>query len=181
MQPKVKRLAVGALGGALAVLVLAIIVAVWVAYTGAYNVAATDDHQPIVRWVLETTMKNSVEDRAADVDVPSLTESMVAAGAPRYKAMCAHCHGAPGVRKEDWAQGMLPQPPHLPDVASEWKPNEVFWLAKHGVRMSGMPAFGPSHSDQAIWEIAAFVKRLPAMTPEEYASFETGSSAGHGH
>ena len=76
---------------------------------------------------------------------------------------------------------MLPEPPHLTDTISEWEPREVFWLAKHGIRMSGMPAFGPTHSDDEIWNITAFVMRLPGMTEDEYASFETGSSTDHGH
>ena len=124
-------------------------------------------------------MRSSVAGRAEYVESPALTEAMVASGAKRYKAMCAHCHGGPGVEKSEWAKGMLPQPPHLPEVASKWKANEVYWLVKHGVRMSGMPAFGPTHSDDQLWEIAAFVKRLPGMTQGTYAGF--GNSSGHGN
>jgi len=179
MHSKFSQLAAaGAIGVALTILI-AIIVVLGVAYTGAYNVAATQDHQPIVRWTLETTMRSSVAGRAEYVESPALTEAMVASGAKRYKAMCAHCHGGPGVEKSEWAKGMLPQPPHLPEVASKWKANEVYWLVKHGVRMSGMPAFGPTHSDDQLWEIAAFVKRLPGMTQGTYASF--GDSSGHGN
>ncbi|WP_150306187.1 c-type cytochrome [Pseudomonas saliphila] len=181
MQPKTRQLAKGAAVGLLAIILISLVVVVWVAYSGAYNVAATQDHQPIVRWTLETTMKNSVSDRAGAVQTPVLNDAMVAGGAVRYQAMCEHCHGGPGVEKSEWAQGMLPQPPHLPDVVSEWKSNEVFWLAKHGVRMSGMPAFGPTHSDDELWEITAFVMRLPGMTTSEYARFDTGDSAGQGH
>ncbi|MEH6387101.1 MAG: c-type cytochrome [Pseudomonas profundi] len=180
MQPKTRQLAKGAAVGLVAIILISLVVVVWVAYSGAYNVAATQDHQPIVRWTLETTMKNSVIDRAEAVEAPPLDDAMVTAGAVRYQAMCEHCHGGPGVEKSEWAQGMLPQPPHLPDVVSEWKSNEVFWLAKHGVRMSGMPAFGPTHSNDELWEITAFVMRLPGMTANEYASFDTGISAGHG-
>jgi mono/diheme cytochrome c family protein len=181
MQPTMKHLATGAAIGVVATLLLALIIGIWVAYSGAYNVAATEDHRSAVRWVLDTTMQNSVAGRASDIDVPSLSEEMIAAGARRYQSMCQHCHGGVGVEEGEWAQGMLPQPPHLPEVASQWKPNEVFWLAKHGVRMSGMPAFGPTHSDDELWEITAFVMRLPGMTPEQYAGFNTGSSTGHGH
>ncbi|HDZ55316.1 hypothetical protein LCGC14_0393640 [marine sediment metagenome] len=180
MQPKTRQLAKGAAVGLVAVILISLVVVVSVAYSGAYNVAATQDHQPIVRWTLDTTMKNSVSDRAEAVQTPVLRDAMVSAGATRYKAMCQHCHGGPGVKKSEWARGMLPQPPHLPDVVSEWKPNEVFWLAKHGVRMSGMPAFGPTHSDDELWEITAFVMRLPGMTATEYASFDTGNSADDG-
>jgi len=64
---------------------------------------------------------------------------------------------------------MLPQPPRLVEQAAHWEPNEVFWLVKHGVRMSGMPAFGETHEDAELWNIAAFVKQLAGMTAREYA------------
>lgn len=179
MPGKFSQLAAGAVIGLVLIILVALMVGLGVAYTGVYNVAATQDHQPIVRWTLDTTMRNSVAGRAEDIEIPRLTDAMVAAGAKRYKAMCQHCHGGPGVEKSEWAKGMLPQPPHLPEVASEWEANEVYWLAKHGVRMSGMPAFGPTHSDDQLWEIAAFVKRLPGMTHDTYASFE--NSSGHGN
>ncbi|SFU49095.1 c-type cytochrome [Halomonas korlensis] len=181
MQPKTRHLALGAVIGVLAFILIALVVVIWVAYSGAYNVSATQGHLPFVRWTLETTMKNSISDRAESVQAPSLSESMVTAGATPYKSMCAHCHGGPGEEQSEWASGMLPEPPHLPDVISEWKPSEVFWLAKHGMRMSGMPAFGPTHSDDEIWNITAFVMQLPGMTEETYASFDTESSGEHGH
>ncbi|WP_346796789.1 cytochrome c [Halomonas sp. Bachu 37] len=181
MQTKTRQLAIGAAVALAAVVLIAFVVGIWVAYSGAYNVAATEDHQPVVRWALETTMKNSISDRAEDIEVPLLDDAMVAPGATRYKSMCQHCHGGPGEEKSEWAQGMLPQPPHLPDVVSEWEPNEVFWLVEHGVRMSGMPAFGPTHSDDELWEIVAFVMRLPGMTADEFADFDTENSTAHGH
>ncbi|EAR51538.1 Cytochrome c, class I [Oceanicola granulosus HTCC2516] len=74
---------------------------------------------------------------------------------------------------------MRPEPPILWHAASEWESREVFWLVKHGVKMSGMPAFGTDHEDAAIWEITAFVKELPAMRPETYESLTAGAN-GHG-
>lgn len=65
---------------------------------------------------------------------------------------------------------MKPRPPHLSEAAAHWRPQELFWLVKHGVKMSGMPAFGPTHADQEIWNIVAFVRELPGMTPERYAA-----------
>jgi mono/diheme cytochrome c family protein len=95
---------------------------------------------------------------------------MLAAGATAYKSMCQQCHAGPGAERAEWAEGMRPRPPHLTEAAAEWALGEVFWLVRHGVRMSGMPAFGPTHGDEEIWGIAAFVKELPAMTPERYAA-----------
>lgn len=169
----------GAAAGILGLLGLLGAAGLIVVYTGAYNVAATEEHASFTRWAFDTTFRNSVERRAADIAPPAaVTPEMIATGAASYKSMCQHCHAGPGVERADWASGMRPRPPHLTEAAADWELREVFWLVRHGVKMSGMPAFGPTHDDQAIWSIAAFVKELPAMTPERYASL--GQRAGGG-
>ena len=171
MQQEKKHLFKGGLAGFALALLLALLFILLLAYTGAYDISASKDHSPFVRWAFSTTMRNSVSVRASDIEVPSrFTPEQVAAGARQYKSMCEHCHAGPGVQKQEWAKGMLPQPPHLVEAVTEWEPNEVFWLAKHGVRMSAMPAFGGTHEDTALWEITSFVMRLPGMTAEEYAA-----------
>ncbi|MBX7271810.1 cytochrome c [Pseudomonas chloritidismutans] len=178
MRSNKKCIATGVAAGIAGTLLLGAIVGITVVYTGAYNVAATEDHQPLVRWALDTTMKSSVADGASSIKPPAqFSAKTVSEGGSAYQAMCQHCHGAPGVEKSEWARGMLPQPPHLPDVVPEWKANEVFWLVKHGVRMSAMPAFGPTHNDDEIWAITAFVMQLPGMTAQKYAEFGKNDSA----
>ena len=103
MQPKTKHLALGAAFGLAILVLILLLVVVWVAYSGTYNIAATQGHQPLVRWTLMTTMKNSVADRAEAITTPSMNDEMVTAGATDYKSMCQHCHGGPGVRQSEWA------------------------------------------------------------------------------
>lgn len=154
-------------------------------YSGAYNIAATEEHTSFVRWVFDTTFHNSVEGRTDGLTAPeTATAAVMAAGAREYKQTCQHCHAGPGVERAEWAAGMRPRPPHLTETAAEWEPEEVFWLAKHGAKMTGMPAFGPTHDDETLWSIVAFVKALPGMDAAEYAA--TGprpseSSGGHSH
>ena len=158
--------------GAIGVVVLAAIIGLTVAYTGFYNIAATEEHASLTRWVFDTTFHSSVQRHAAVLEAPeSFTPAMIESGAHKYRSMCEHCHGGPGAEPDTWAGGMRPQPPHLAEEAAEWKLEEIFWLAKHGAKMTGMPAFGPTHDDRTLWNIAAFVKELPAMTPERYAAF----------
>ncbi|WP_349369248.1 cytochrome c [Salinarimonas sp.] len=169
----------GVVAGALAVLVVAGIVGLVVVYTGAYNVAATEQHASFTRWAFDTTFRNSVESRAADVPVPeTISAEVLATGAAAYKDSCQHCHAGPGVERADWASGMRPRPPHLAEVAAEWEMREIYWLVENGVKMSGMPAFGPSHDSETIWGIAAFVKELPALTPEDYAQAGAAETTG---
>lgn len=142
-------------------------------YSGAYNVAATQDHTAVVRWVLETTMENSVAERAGEVPEPPAADSaMLEHGFEHFRSMCVMCHGAPGIDRGELGMGMTPTPPDLSEEAEERSPRELFWITKHGIKLAGMPAFGPTHSDEEIWGIVAFVERLPDMSPEEYAQLE---------
>ena len=174
----------GIVTGVFATLAALAVVGLIVVYTGGYNVAATEDHTPLGRWALSTTMQKSVKARAAGIAEPaSFTPAMILAGGREYKAMCAQCHGGPGAEAAEWTKGMLPQPPHLTHAASEWRAREVFWMLKHGIKMSAMPAFGGTHDDATLWNITAFAKQLPGMSAEQYAAIpaeEEHGEGGHG-
>ena len=172
-----------AIAGAVGMLLLIPGIGLLVVLTGSYDVAATRGHAPVVRWAVDTTMRNSVEGQAAELQPPApITREMLVAGAHEYAEMCAHCHAAPGRERSGWAQGMRPQPPHLTRAAREWRPREIFWIVKHGIKMTGMPAFGPTHEDEALWNVAAFVSQLPGMTAEQYAALEAEGAGGpHDH
>jgi mono/diheme cytochrome c family protein len=166
------------LAGALGAIIVLALIGLVIIYTGAVNVAATARHAPLTGWVLDTTLRKSVKRLAADVDSPaSFDQAAIAAGAGEFKSMCERCHGGPGVKPAEWAEGLTPEPPDLSKAAREWELREVFWIVKHGVKMTAMPSFGETHDDETVWNIAAFVERLPKMTPAEYAAYEEG----HGH
>lgn len=173
MSPRAKGVVAGAFGMLLVMLLIALVVVL----TGSYNVAATERHNPIVGWALSSTMQNHVEGAAEPLIAPAtITPAMIAAGAGGYKAMCAQCHGGVGADSAGWAKTMRPAPPPLVRAARQWSLEEVHWIVSHGIKMSGMPAFGPTHDEQTLWNIAAFVKALPGMSAEQYASY----SGGHG-
>lgn len=186
MTERRKAFGVGMAAGAAGLLVLGALAGVAVVYTGAYDVAATEPHNPLTRWALGTNFHRAVGQRATEAVPPGgLTPEMIAAGAGEYQAMCQHCHGGPGQDRAEWTAGMLPRPPQLAEAAAQWQPREVFWLIRNGVKMTGMPAFGPTHDAQTIWNITAFVKALPTMTPDRYTalteSAEAHEAGGHGH
>lgn len=165
-------------------LVLLTAIGLGVIYTGAYDVAATSGHGGLVEWALNTLQHSSVSMRADEVQgrVPTDSAALVH-GFEHYHAMCVTCHGAPGVDRGELGQGMAPTPPELADEADEWSDAELFWITKHGIKLAGMPAFGPTHSDEEIWAIAGFVRMLPEMSPAEYqarvarvATSRTGST-----
>jgi mono/diheme cytochrome c family protein len=171
-----------ALAGAAAMLLLLVVLAVLVVYTGAYNIAATEEHRSITRWALDTTFHKSIQRGAAEVSVPDeIGQDLVEVGASHYKDACQTCHGGPGAERAEWANGMRPRPPHLAEKAAERELSEIFWLVKHGARMTGMPAFGPHHDDQTLWGISAFVKELPGMTRDAYERAGADGGANHQH
>lgn len=171
----------GLLAGIAGTVVLLVIGCLVVVYSGAYNVAATEGHMPFVRWALDTTTRNSVRSHAEGLEPPNLTPSDLSLGAQEFAEYCSHCHAAPGAEPAEWASGMLPPPPHLSHAAQKWSTAEIYWIVKHGIKMSGMPPFGPGHEERKIWSIAAFVKRLPATSAQEYRAMTAGEGEGHSH
>lgn len=153
-----------------------------VVLTGGYDVAATSKHTPLVRWALGTTMDRSVERQAKGIQPPSpFTQADVTAGAGHYKSMCQGCHGGPGAQPEEWAGAMLPKPPGLKHAAEEMSSGEIFWVLKHGIKMSAMPVIGAVHDDADLWKITAFVKALPKMSDSQYAAYPAEETDEHGH
>jgi mono/diheme cytochrome c family protein len=111
--------------------------------------------------------------RASGIAAPrQASEEEVREGFRFYSEACVYSHGAPGKEPTDIGKGLNPEPPYLPDVAARWSIAERFWIAKNGIRMTGMPAFGPTHKDEEIWSVVAFVQRLPKVSEEEDAKME---------
>lgn len=160
-------------------------------FSGAYDVAATSDHTGPMKWILQTTLDRSIDARGERVPAPPPFDSaMVAAGFDGFRDMCVPCHGAPGVDRGVNGQGLNPRPPELGEEASEMTDGELFWVTKNGIKFTGMPAFGPTHSDEDLWAVVAFLRELQAMTPEEYerrvaereeALEAEGATGGHTH
>lgn len=171
-----------------AILTLVVMAAALGALWWNVDVAATNPHAPFVEELLHETMEHAVRRSAAEINAPSLDDSaLVGEGARHYFAMCEGCHAGPGVDASELAQGLYPSPPALHEE-EEWSDAELFWITQNGIKASGMPAYGPTHSDEALWAIVAFVRTLPGMTAEAYEPFrpqpaspDAGEPAAGGH
>jgi mono/diheme cytochrome c family protein len=153
---------------------LAIGAAVFVG-SGIYNMGADDHHTALVLAIIERLRDRSITVRSSAILVPELEDaSSVQAGGARYAALCVGCHLAPGVSKSDLRPGLYPHPPDLAQ-GEVVNAQRAFWIIKHGIKMSAMPAWGKSLDDATIWDIVAFVRGLPAMTPEQYRRLAQGS------
>lgn len=167
-------------GAFITVLTLLVIFLLFI-YSGWYNVSANEQENWIMKWILNTTKDRSIEFRSKDITVSDLNDSsMLKEGFEHYNEMCVSCHGAPGLEETEVSVGLNPTAPYLVKVAKEIDPKELFWITKNGIKMTGMPAWGKTHSDEKIWAIVAFVKKLPNLTAEEYQKMESPSGTMEG-
>jgi len=136
-------------------------------YSGIYNIGADDHHTRPVYALMRTLRERSVEQHAKGLVAPNLDDpQLILKGAGQYAAMCTGCHLAPGMADSEIRPGLYPQPPELSKFRPD--PREAFWVIKHGIKMSAMPAWGSSHDDATIWSMVAFLQKLPDMTPAQY-------------
>ena len=149
-------------------------------YFGAFNIAADDPHWGITNRMLELVRNRSIAVRASDLVVPDLQDAkQISSGAGNYNSMCAACHLAPGMGETELSLGLYPAPPSYKMMA-EFDPKTSFWAIKHGIKMTGMPAWGKSMQDQYIWGMVAFLQKLPTLSAMEYEQ-AIRTSPGHQH
>lgn len=143
-------------------------------YSGLYPMGADVPHTKVVYWALDTLRERSIARQTKDIVVPQLDNpAMLLAGGQDYNAMCAGCHLKPGKTTSDLNAGLYPQPPNLTqsrmmNLDEKARAARQFWYIKHGVKASGMPAWGSSHTDERIWEMVAFIQKMPTLTPDQY-------------
>jgi len=149
-----------------------------VVYSGVYNVGATAQHLQPVHSLLATAMRQSVRWRARNITTPPLDNApRLVRGAALFRDHCVQCHGAPGVAQSDIGKSMQPVPGPLVDALQRWRPREIYWITRHGIKMSGMPAWQFRLDDEALWDVVAFVATLPTLSPQAYAQMTQAAGA----
>ncbi|MHC8399764.1 c-type cytochrome [Pseudomonas sp. MDT1-17] len=161
--------------------VVAAIVGAGVVYFGVINVGADDPHSEPVYTLLSIARDRSIAVRSRDIKVPDLSEAaLIREGAGNYNSMCIGCHLAPGVAGTELSNSLYPAPPNLSKLGVDGNPAAAFWIIKHGIKSTGMPAWGKSMADPYIWGMVAFLKQLPTLNAEQYTALAV-SSGGHQH
>jgi mono/diheme cytochrome c family protein len=136
-------------------------------HTGRLPVAATTPADLVDR-IAMTAKFEAVRRGGNGLQVTLPTDAAsIARGREHYVENCLPCHGAPGVKPAEFAEGMNPRPPDIDGPLQTYTDAQLFWVIKNGLRATGMPAFGVNHKDEEIAAIAAFVRRTPHLTPEE--------------
>ncbi len=145
---------------------------------GVYNIAATDKHWVVTNELIEILRERSIEVRAGDLVVPeNINDSnRINSAATGYAEMCSGCHLAPGMKETELHKGLYPQPPIFhKSVHGEHDSKDNFWVIKNGIKLTGMPAWGASHTDDDIWSLVAFISKLNSMSLEEYQKLTADS------
>jgi mono/diheme cytochrome c family protein len=166
-------------------LTVAIVALVW---SGFYNVAATVPHWRVTHWFLGEVRDRSISAHSKGITVPSLRDpKLFDIGFKNYHEMCRLCHGAPGSPRTEIAKGLNPEPPDFSSRDIKMRNEaELYWIIENGIKMTGMPAFGPTHSEDQLWGIVTLLGRLPKLKPEEYKTMVKALGLGdtptdHGH
>ena len=157
-------------------------------YGGFIDVSADTPHEAIVFEVIQEARERSIARRARDVKPPvDLSDPERARrGAGNYQAMCVRCHLSPGMPDSELRRGLYPTPPDLTKSSIEQASSRTaaarrFWVIKHGIKASAMPAWSKAGiDDAALWDLTAFLGRLPDLSSEQYQSL-VATSDGHAH
>ncbi|MEZ5532487.1 MAG: c-type cytochrome [Steroidobacteraceae bacterium] len=149
-------------------------------WSGAYGIGADQPHTRVVTAFVATARDRAVRAHAAGIEVPTdlASEARIRQGAGNYAAMCATCHLSPGAKSSELSRGLYPAPPRLDRMKVD--PAVAFWVAKHGIKASGMPAWGRSMGDEYLWNMVAFIGALPDLDADAYRAL-VAQSGGHSH
>lgn len=163
-------------------LVVTAVLALTFMYSGLYNVSAASSHKGVVAAARSTISDRSIDTHARTTMAPPPIDSLaMLEGAEHFHAMCAVCHGAPGVARGEIAEGLNPEATELSKhAAGEFSEAQLFWIIKNGIKFTGMPSFEKSHTDEQMWAIAKFTKSLDGMTDAQYEAVIRAVMATHG-
>lgn len=138
-------------------------------WSGLYDISATDQHLRPTYFAIRQALDHSVERRAKRIAVPPLdAPAQRERGLTLFRLHCVQCHGAPGVAPEPFSLALRPLPTPLARSGLDRTPGYLYWVVKHGIKMTGMPAWEFRMDDADLWAVVAFLRHLPTLSPAEY-------------
>lgn len=142
-------------------------------YSGWYDVSATQTHLAQAHRIIGFAARQSIQVRAQTIQVPDLdAPGRAVNGFKLFRAHCVQCHGAPGLAPAPFARGMTPMPSALAGTAREWSAQEIYRAIRYGIRMTGMPAWKHRLNEDETWDVVAFLKVLPTLSPAAYQGWD---------
>jgi cytochrome c553 len=146
-----------------------------VATSGVIPIKASSGHWAITEWFLQFSKTRSVAMHTLGMTLPDLSDpALVMRGAGAYESGCRPCHGSPELHNPRIARAMLPPPPYLPERVPTWEPEELFYIVKHGIKFTGMPAWPAQARDDEVRAVVAFLLKFPSLDKAGYAELVHG-------
>ena len=144
---------------------------------GLMPIAASESHWAVTRALLQFTMRSSVRTQTLGLAAPPLDDpGLVRKGAGHYAGGCLPCHGAPGEPRSLVVHHMTPEPPYLPDGLGTLRDEDLFWIVRHGIKYTAMPAWPAQGREDEVWAMVALLRALPDMTPDEFRRLAYGDA-----
>lgn len=170
-----------ALGAVLGLFAAGGLIAFAVVMLGAIDIAASSPHGVLTTELLHFVFNRTVSARANAYDPPpDLNDpTRLRVAAQHFDAVCSNCHGAPGIGQSPVALSMMPRPQSLPAVVGQFDDSELFWIVKHGVKFSAMPAWPTRARDDEVWSMVAFLRQLPGMSALTYLHLARAGESDH--
>lgn len=150
---------------------------------GYAPVATSAPPLPFETYFAHMALNARVFKEAPKNDPVMLTEQTYLDGAKIYRNDCAVCHGLPGQQKTAIAAGMFPKPPQLfqGKGVTDDPAGESYWKIRNGIRLSGMPGYQNTLTDQQMWEVAGLLANADKLPASVNAALrETGTAESNG-
>jgi mono/diheme cytochrome c family protein len=160
------------------VTLVALAVAIFaVAQLGLFPIGADNPPGSLERMLAARAMDVYADSHKPSGDNPvAITAATLSEGAARYEQHCAVCHGGAAAKISPMQNKFSPPAPQLinrvPHDPEPW----LFWVTKHGVRMTGMPAWSDILTDDQIWSVIAFIKRSNALEPAVHDAWQRAAA-----
>jgi len=147
----------------LAILLLA---ALAITRLGLMPVSADGPHSNLEARIMPAVLHASISRYAPRETNPVLlNEDNLKTGVDTYKAMCTRCHSTPEGKASTYGQSFYPPAPQLPQGMTEYNDSQLFWVIKHGIRNTGMPAWRSILSDEEIWQLVSLLRNSQDLSP----------------
>ena len=168
------------IGGILAAILIFCAVGYVVVSTPTIDPGADQPIPQFERWMAKSSIRAWLRANTPETKNPlPVNEQNLNAGCRLYVNNCAVCHGLEDGVKTKTSEGFYKNAPIFVKEAEEWskeKDGLVYWFIEHGVRLTAMPTYKNSLSEDEKWQVVMFIKemyKLPEPVKARWQSIKT--------